>query len=71
MGDRRETPEGREKGPETHVDSMQAMLNDLARGERDMMNSIQRMAISTQIIHHSVSTISANAIGGASGSGGH
>jgi hypothetical protein len=32
MGDRHETPEGRGKGPETHVDNTQAMLNDLARG---------------------------------------
>jgi hypothetical protein len=40
MGDRRETLEGRGKGPETHSDSMQAILNDLARGQRDMMNAI-------------------------------
>jgi hypothetical protein len=26
------------KGPETHVDSTEAMLNDLARGQRDMLN---------------------------------
>jgi hypothetical protein len=32
MGDRRETPEGRGKGPETHIDSTHAMLNDRARG---------------------------------------
>jgi hypothetical protein len=62
MGDMRETPEGRGKGPETHVDSTQAMLNDLARGQRDMMHAIQQMAINTQMIHHSVSTIGANAI---------
>jgi hypothetical protein len=40
MGDRLETPEGRGKGPKTHSDSTQAILNDLARGHRDMMNSI-------------------------------
>jgi hypothetical protein len=71
MGDRRETPEGRVKGPETHVDSTQAMLNDLARGQRDMMNAMQQMAINTHMIHHSMSTISANAAGGASGSRGY
>jgi hypothetical protein len=41
MGDRRETSKDKAKGPETHVDSTQTMLNDLARGERDMMNTIQ------------------------------
>jgi hypothetical protein len=71
MGDRRETPEGRGKGPETHSDSTQAILNDLARGQRDMMNAIAQMAINTQMIQHSVSTMGANAAGGASGSGGH
>ena len=71
MGDRRETPKGRGKGPETRFDSTQAMLNDLARGQRDMMHAIQKMAINTQMIHHSVSTIGANAAVEASGSGGH
>ena len=71
MGDRRETPEGKGKGPETHLDSTQAILNDLARGQQDMMNAIAQMAISTQMIHHSVSTIGANGAGGASGLGGH
>jgi hypothetical protein len=32
MGDRRERPEVRGKGPEIHFDRMQAMLSDLARG---------------------------------------
>jgi hypothetical protein len=41
MGDRRETPEGRGKGPETHIDNTQDMLNDLARGQRDPMTTIQ------------------------------
>jgi hypothetical protein len=40
MGDRRETPDGRGKGPETHSNSTQAILNDLARGQRVMMNAI-------------------------------
>jgi hypothetical protein len=71
VGDMRETPESGGKGPETHVDSTQAMLNDLARGQRDMNNAIQQMAISTQMIHHSMSIIGANAARGASGSGGH
>jgi hypothetical protein len=71
MGDRRETPEGRGKGPETHIDSTQAMLNDLARGQRDMMNTIQQMNLSAQMLHHSMSTIGANVAGGPSGSGGH
>jgi hypothetical protein len=71
MGDRRETLEGRGKGPETQPDNTQAILNDLARGQRNMMNAIAQMAISTQMIHHSVSTIGANAAGGASGLGGH
>ena len=61
MGDRREIPEGKGKGLETHPDSTQAILNDLARGKHDMMNSITQMAINTQMIHHSVSTIGANA----------
>jgi hypothetical protein len=40
MGDRRETPEGKGKGLETHSDNTQAILNDLARGQWDMMNAI-------------------------------
>jgi hypothetical protein len=36
-----------------------------------MMNAITQMAISTKMIHHSVSTIGANVVGGASGLGGH
>ena len=40
MGDRQETPEGRGKGPETHPNSMQTILNDIARGQQDMMNAI-------------------------------
>jgi hypothetical protein len=71
MGDRRETPEGKGKGPETHSDSTQAILNDLARGQQDMMNVIAQMAIITPMIQHSVSTMGANVAGGASGSGGH
>jgi hypothetical protein len=71
MGERRETPEGRGKGPKTHVDNTRAMLNDLTRGQRDMMNAIPQMAISAQMLHHSMSTIGANTAGGASGSGGH
>jgi hypothetical protein len=71
MGDRQEIPEDRGKGPKTHSDSTHAILNDLARGQRDMMNAIAQMAISTQMIHHSVSTTGANVAGGASGSGGH
>jgi hypothetical protein len=47
MTDIREIPKGREKGPETQLDSMQDILNDLARGQRDMMNSIAKIAIST------------------------
>jgi hypothetical protein len=71
MGDRRETPEGRGKGLETHLDSMQAMLSDLARGQRDMLTTIHQMNLSAQMLEHSMSTISANAAGGPSGSGGH
>jgi hypothetical protein len=71
MGDRWETPEGRGKGLETHSDNMQAILNDLARGQRDMMNTIAQMAISTQMIQHNVSTMGANVVGGASGLEGH
>jgi hypothetical protein len=71
MGDNRETLEGRGKGPETHVDSTQAMLNGLARGQRDTMNAIQQMAISAQMLHHDMSSIGANAAGGPSGSRGH
>jgi hypothetical protein len=36
-----------------------------------MMNAILHMAISRQMIQHSVSTMGANATGGASGSRGH
>jgi hypothetical protein len=36
-----------------------------------MMNTIAQIAISKQMIHHSVSTIGANVVGGASGSRGH
>jgi hypothetical protein len=71
MGDKHETPEGKGKGLKTQHDSMQAILNDLARGQRDMMNAIAQMAINTQLIHHSVRTMGAKAAGGASGSGGH
>jgi hypothetical protein len=71
MGDNCETPKGRGKGPKTHVDSTQAMLNGLARGQRDRMNAIQQMAISAHMLHHNMSTIGANAAGGPSGSGGH
>jgi hypothetical protein len=71
MGDRWETPEGRGKGLETHSNITQAILNDLVRGQRDMMNAIAQLAINTQMIQHSVSTMGANAAGGASGSGGH
>jgi hypothetical protein len=71
MGDRRETPKGRGKGPETHSDSTQAILNDLARGQRGMMNAIPQMTIITHMIQHSVRTMGSNAAEGASGSGGH
>jgi hypothetical protein len=71
MGDRRETPEGRGKGPEIHLDSTQAMLSDLARGQRDLLTAIQQMNLSAQMLQHSMSTIGANAAGGPSGSGGH
>jgi hypothetical protein len=81
MGDRRETSEGRGKGPKIHPDSTQTILNDLAGGKRDMMNSIAQIDINTQMIQHSLNTIGANAIkgtsvsrehqgGGASGSSG-
>jgi hypothetical protein len=59
------------KDPERHVDNIQAVLNDIARGQRDMMNAIQQMAIGAQILHHSMSTIGANAAGGPSGSRRH
>jgi hypothetical protein len=36
-----------------------------------MMNDIAQMAINTHMIQHSVSTVGANAVRGASGSGGH
>jgi hypothetical protein len=68
MGDRRETPEGRGKGPKTHIDSIQATLNDLDRGQRDILTSIQQMKISAQMLHLSMSIIGANAAGGQSGS---
>jgi hypothetical protein len=71
LGDRRETPKGKGKGPKTQHDSMQGILNDLARGRRDMMNVIAQMAINTEMIQHSVSTVGANAAGGASGSERH
>jgi hypothetical protein len=71
MSDKRETPEGRGEGPETHYDSTKANLNDLARGQRDMMNAISQMAISTQMIQHSVSTMGVNAARGANGSRRH
>jgi hypothetical protein len=66
MGDRHETPEGKGKGPKTLYDSTQAILNDVARGQRDMMNAITQMAISTEMIQNSVGTIGANVAGGAS-----
>jgi hypothetical protein len=47
MGDRHETPEDKGKGPERPHDSTQAILNDLSRGQRDMMNAIAQMAINT------------------------
>jgi hypothetical protein len=47
------------------------MLNDLARGQRDMLTSIQQMNLSAQMLQHSMSTIGANVAGGPSGSGGH
>ena len=71
MGDRHDTPKGKGKGFETQHDSTQAILNDLARGQWYMMNAIAQMAINTHMIHHSVSTMGANVVGEASGSGGH
>jgi hypothetical protein len=47
MGDKNETPEGKGKGLETSHDNTHAILNDLARGKRDMMNAITQMAINT------------------------
>jgi hypothetical protein len=41
MGDRRDTPKGRGKGPEIHLGSMQAMLSDLTRGQRYLLTAIQ------------------------------
>jgi len=46
MGDRHKTPEVRGKGPEIHFDSTHAMLNDLARGQRDLLTAIQQMNLS-------------------------
>jgi hypothetical protein len=46
MGDRREIPEGRGKGPKIHFGSTQAILNDLARGQRDLLTAIQQMNLS-------------------------
>jgi hypothetical protein len=40
MGERRETQDGKGKGPKTRSDSTQAIFNDLAREQRDMMNAI-------------------------------
>jgi hypothetical protein len=71
IGDRRETPEGRGKGLETHIDSTQTMFNDLARGQRALLNTIQQMNISAQMPHHSMSTIGTNVARGPCGSGGH
>jgi hypothetical protein len=71
MGDRHDIPEGKGKGPETPYDSTQAMLNDLARGQRDMMNVITQMAINTQLIYNSMGTMGANMASGASCSMGH
>jgi hypothetical protein len=64
-------PEGRGKGPEIPYDSTKDIMNDLARGQRDMMNAIAQMAISSQMIHNSLGTIGANLAGGVSGSKGH
>jgi hypothetical protein len=68
MGDKHDIPKGKGKGPEAPYDSTQAMLNDLARGQRDMMHVITQMAIRTQLIQNSMSTTGANIAGGASGS---
>jgi hypothetical protein len=46
-------------------------LNDIARGQRDMINVIAQMAINTHMIHHNVSTIGANAAREEIGSEGH
>jgi hypothetical protein len=64
-------PEGRGKGPKIPYDSTQAMLNDLTKGQRDMMNAITQMAISSQMIQHSLGMIGANLAGGVSGSSGN
>jgi hypothetical protein len=40
IGDRREIPEGRGEGLETHPDNTQAILNILVGGQWDMMNAI-------------------------------
>jgi hypothetical protein len=68
MGDRHDILEGKGKGLEATYDSTQAMSNDLARGQRDMMHAITQMAISTQLIQNSIGTTSATIAGGASGS---
>jgi hypothetical protein len=56
------------KGPEIHFDSMQAMLNDLTRGQIDLLIAVQQLNLSAQMLQHSMSTIGANAAGGPSGS---
>ena len=71
MGDRRETLEGRGKGHKIHLDSTQAMLSDLARGQRDLLTFIQQMNLSAQMLQHSMRNIGSNPPGGPSGSGGH
>jgi hypothetical protein len=71
MGDRCETPEGKGKGPKIHFDNTHAMLNDLARGQGDMLTSIQQMNLSAQMLQHNMISIGVNATGGPGGSRGH
>jgi hypothetical protein len=58
-------------GSEPPFDSTRAMLNDLARGQQEMRNSIAQMALNSQIIQNNLSTIGASIVGGAVGHTGH
>jgi hypothetical protein len=67
MGPGEDYPEGSGGGSEQPFDSTRSMLNDLARGQQEMRNAIAQMALNSQIIQNSLSTIGASIARGAVG----
>jgi len=50
MGEKIDSPEGSGKGLEIPYESTKSILNDLTRGQWDMMNAIEQIAINSHMI---------------------